>query len=155
MKQLQIDGKKAKQLYSTASPEWKATFEDTFGKEYFSQKITDRVKTFEDACEVLGVGPSYSFNSTDSKDEIAYKKLKIIIQALNEGWTPDWSNSNQKKWYPWMKWNGSGFGFSDSYCDYWATRTCVGSRLCFKSEELAIYAAKQFEAIYNDFLTLN
>jgi hypothetical protein len=152
MEVLKIDGKKAKKLYPTASPEWKATFEDTFGKEYFSQKITDRVKTFEDACEVLGIATSLS--GTDTKDEIAYKKLKIIIKALNEGWTPDWSNTNQRKWYPWMKWNGSGFGFSTSYCDRWAAVTTVGSCLCFKSEELAIYATKQFEAIYNDFLTL-
>ena len=55
--------------------------------------ITKRVKTYADACAVLGIEP---MNETVlaklgfTKDEIAYRKLKTIAEALNEGWRPDW-----------------------------------------------------------------
>lgn len=54
--------------------------------------ITKRVKTYADACAVLGIEP---MNETVlaklgfTKDEIAYRKLKTIAEALNEGWRPD------------------------------------------------------------------
>lgn len=114
--------------------------------------ITDRVKTFEDACNELNVFPT-SIRCTDTKDEIAYKKLKIICQALNEGWTPDWSDSSQPKYFPWFKYK-SGFGFSSAAYDSWGTHSAVGSRLCFETRDLAIYAGKQFQKEYNDFLSL-
>jgi hypothetical protein len=60
---------------------------DTFGEKFFHQKITDRVKIFEDACEVLGLFPNAVAQDDDTIDEAAYKKLKVIAKALNEGWT--------------------------------------------------------------------
>jgi hypothetical protein len=118
-------------------------------------KITDRIKTFEDAAQCID---PIEFVITcrrngDAPDEIAYKKLKIICRALNEGWTPDWSDSSQPKYFPWFKYN-SGFGFSITLCDYWYSATTVGSRLCFHSAELAEYAGKQFQKEYNEFLSL-
>lgn len=151
MQTLQLDKNKARSLYPSASAEFKTMLEDTFGKEFFSQKITDRVKTLNDACEVLGLNPSCVISSSDSKDEIAYKKLKVIIRALNEGWTPDWSNSNEYKYYPWFKMQG---GFVLYYVDYNFAATDVGSRLCFKNEDLALYAVKQFSDLYKDYFTI-
>lgn len=161
MATLIIKEEKAKELYPTASAEMKAIFEETYGKKTFFQKITDRVKTFNDACEVLGVdsGTTISMSSTDPiisnemKAAQAFIKLTIIAKALNEGWTPDWENTDEYKYWPYFKMK-SGFGFSGTYYAYWGTLTHVGSRLCFKTEELAKYAATQFESIYQDFLTL-
>lgn len=63
-----------------------------FGKEVFKQQnIMERVKTFEDACEVLGndnqaVIDYYAvLAKTETKDIVAYMKLRIIAEALNEG----------------------------------------------------------------------
>lgn len=67
--------------------------------------ITKRVKTYADACAVLGIEP---MNETVlaklgfTKDEITYRKLKTIAEALNEGWRPDWANSNEYKYWPWF-----------------------------------------------------
>lgn len=105
-------------------------------------KITERVKSFEDACEVLGYAIPKSMHVVD--------KLKVIAEALNEGWTADWNNSNQYKYVPYFKWNGTKF-VCNNY-SAWSSTTYVGSRLCFKDSSLALYAATQFEDLYNEFL---
>jgi hypothetical protein len=120
MQTLQIDKSKARKLYKNAAPEFKELLHETFGEKFFNEKITDRVKTFEDAYEIVGIRPQDITCTNDTKDELAYKKLKIIAQALNEGWTPDWSNSNERKWFPWFEYK-SGFGFSRAHYDYWRT----------------------------------
>jgi hypothetical protein len=152
MQTLQIDKSNARKLFPSASPEFKQMLLDTFGEKFFQQKITERVKTFQDACDALGIDPYSVIKSDDSKDEAAYKQLKIIASALNEGWMPDWNDANQAKWYPYFKM--SGFGFWYTLCVSWNSYTIVGSRLCFKSSDLAEYAGKQFLHTYQDFLTL-
>lgn len=107
-----------------------------------TQKITDRVKTFEDACEVLGIKEPYKVHPVD--------QLKTIATALNEGWTPDWQNSNQYKYVPYFRHDGTAcvyYGY-----DLWTASCNGGSRLCFKSAELAKYAGEQFIDLYNEFL---
>lgn len=126
------------------------------GKKANTQSITERVKTFEDACEVLGLDDvqiGVKGLDEDTKSIEAYAKLTIIARALNEGWKPDWSNTNESKYVPWFK-HKSGLGLSYFVCVLWSSHTNVGSRLCFKSRELAEYAGKQFEDIYRDYLTL-
>jgi hypothetical protein len=149
---LTISKEKAKRLYPEA-PEWlKKDLVDEFGIEFFKEEKYERIKTFKDACGVLNINPENVFTEYDTSDEIAYKKLKVIIQAINAGWTPDWNDDNQRKYYPWFNLS-SGFGFSSSacLCDY--ADASVGSRLCFESEEKCIYTTNQFLDIYKDFLT--
>jgi hypothetical protein len=76
-----------------------------------------------------------------------------IAKVLNEGWEPSWNNSNENKYYPWFKMN-SGSGLSCSGYDFVLSYTSVGSRLVFKSAELATYAGNQFLDIYSKFLTI-
>lgn len=151
---LKISRENAMKAFAQANGNNKQMLSNLFGAEVFSQKITDRVKTFEDACQVLGMHPKAPFTGGESKDEAAYIKLKTIARALNEGWTPDWTDSNQAKYWPYFDSYKPGVGFScyDYVC--WSTITYVGSRLCYKSAELAKYAGTQFLSIYNDFLTL-
>ena len=112
--------------------------------------ITKRVKTYADACAVLGIEP---MNETVlaklgfTNDEIAYR---------NEGWRPDWANSNEYKYWPWFVYNPASAGFSCANTDNAASSTNahVGSRLCYKTRELATYAGRQFEGLYNDFLLI-
>ncbi len=126
--------------------------------------ITDKVKTFEDACSVLGINPE-DFKITypekvnhHAKALAAHTKLIIIAEALNEGWVPDWSNREWDKWFPWFDFNDSSsssgrFSFYDSD-DRYSYSNC-GSRLCFKSEELADYAGKQFEDLYREYYVID
>ena len=142
--------------YEKATKTQQSVLIELFGEDFFEVKVTDRVKTFEDACEVVGISstiPDFShFRKKLRKSMAAHYKLMIIAEALNEGWEPDWNDKNQYKYYPWFEVLSSGFGFSDSGYGCDLTLTDVGSRLCFKSRELSTYAGKQFNDIYNDYL---
>jgi len=119
-------------------------------------KITDRVKTFEDACKMVGVdsGSDFFTNSYLRPHELAQRKIETIIRALNEEWEANWDDSSQYKYRPWFKRSSSGSGFSYLGYDFALAFSLVGSRLVFKSSELCVYAAKQFTEIYKEMFTL-
>lgn len=115
------------------------------------------IKTFEDACKALGIKTTLpvvkGLPAKHAEAIVAHYKLVTITEALNEGWQPDWNNHNEWKYHPWFnvkasakKTSGSGLSFHGA--DYWVSLTYVGSRLCFKSEELAEYAGKTFRKLY-------
>ena len=155
MKTLQIEEKKARELYKTASEELKKILEDTFGKDFLSEKVTDRVETYEDAMKETGRPdvPEFSELPEDIREYFkAQYKILVITEALNEGWKADWKDENQKKWVPWFEVSPSGFVFSDTYYRYSYPYAGYASRLCFKNEELAEYAGKQFVELYRSFI---
>ena len=145
--------------YNGADAKGKAMLAKLFPNIVLTGKITDRVKTLLDACDIVKPDSmmtalmSYTGTDPDMISASNYAKIVIIARALNEGWTPDWNNSNQYKYVPWFTYK-SGFGLSYDDYGYGHTATTVGSRLCFKTKELAEYAATQFADIYNDFLTI-
>jgi len=124
-----------------------------------SMKITDRIKTFEDACNETGVD-FYEFsisNKNTPKDEKAFKMLKIITKALNEGNEIRPSDENQTKYIPYFdmrKKVGSGFAYSD--CSSWYYHSDgLSARLFLYSKELAIYFGNQFEQIWYDYIMID
>lgn len=135
---------------------------DFYTDEQEYEEITDRVKSYTDACNVLGIEP---MNEQDMKeqgyrpDEIARRKLETITEALNEGWKPDWNNTNEYKYYPYFyieenaKAQGAA-GLSSAYTYSAAAHTTanVGSRLCFHDRETARYAGRTFTELYEQFL---
>jgi hypothetical protein len=135
-----------RQIYAGADKNGKALMEKLYSKAVLGD-VRTRITSFETACAELGVTVPI-FLCT--KDEEAHGKLKTITKALNEGWTPDWNDSDQCKYYPWFDFRGGRFVFRGVDCYY--TASLLGSRLCFRSRELAEYAGKQFEDLYNQFL---
>ena len=166
-----------------------ALFPDVFNKTketIDNRPVTERIKTFEDAIAALGENHpnviAYNcmvdVDEYDEPDILAYMKMRIVATALNEGWTPDWGNKNERKWYPWFyilteeeyndldddakcrvvgraHYNANAYGgLVYSSADYVSTysRTYGGSRLAFKSKELAEYAGKQFGELWATFL---
>lgn len=115
--------------------------------------IKSRIRNFDDVLKHHGIHPlSAALIFVGTPDEIAYKKLKLIVRSLNEGWEPNWNDSNERKYYPWFKMASGGFSYGD-YVNSWA-HSIVGSRLCFKSADLAKYAAETFTDIYKDFFII-
>ena len=77
-----------------------------------NRPVTERIKTFEDACNELGeenvLVQAYrtaefntSGNQNDVSDVVAYLKLRVIAAALNEGWEPQFMK-DEYRWYPWF-----------------------------------------------------
>lgn len=75
------------------------------------QDVTERIKTFADACRELGsdhpfvkaykgyVSHIHQHDMNDY-DLVAYLKLRIITAALNEDWEPQFTK-DERRWYFW------------------------------------------------------
>ena len=130
----------------------------------FNTELTmSLVKSYEDACRELGILPTYpkftQCAKIDRKAMIAYHQLTIIIRALNilpngKYWKPDFNNRNEYKWRIWWQVDKDGLGFSSANYSPSSTLTHIGSRLLFRSEELADYCAKQFEDLWSDYILM-
>lgn len=156
-----------------------------------NRPVTERIKTFEDACRELGENnvlvqayKTATFNTdgdhTDVCDVMAYLKLRIIVAALNEGWEPKFVKG-EYRWAPWFslltneeidkmddedkdevcRVVGRSNGYADAYgglvysdAGYASSNSSTygGSRLAFKTSELAEYAGKQFIEFYRDMM---
>lgn len=146
---LKIEKEKAKQIFKEAPESLREILISTFGADTFKLNVIDRIKTFADAYEAADEKTRDEFDQQIhpnlSEHIVARLKLILIAKVLRGEWEPDFSNSNQEKWFPWFKFSaGSGFGFSGSGCGYGRTLAAVGSRLCFPNEELSNYFGKQF-----------
>lgn len=136
------------------------SFDKVTGEVKLSPKpknILEVIKTFSDVLNHLGIDEEEFDENKDelTQDEIAYRQIKLIVKALNEGWVPDWTNSSETKYCPWFRMgSSSGSEFSFYVYDCWLAGSVVGSRLCFKSRELAEYAGKQFAEIYKKYMTI-
>lgn len=144
-----------------------------------NRPVTERIKTFEDACECIGIDAFTEEERYENlmPDEVAYQKLRIICSALNEGWQPKFTEG-EWRWYPWhwlysqdeindmsdnekserhLMMTGdyeteyAGFAFAVSDIAPSDTGASFGSRLCLKSEALADYCGKQFISLWADF----
>lgn len=186
---LNINKENVLNAYGSATDEQKAMLEIIFGKDTFKSKdITERIKTFEDACKELGSDHPLvlAYQNTnlrdaevanDNKDIIAYMKLRIIVAALNEGWEPQFI-PGEYRWSPYFVLYtkdeidemdektrarvvfrsdssavaGGGVSFAYSSSGSANVYAVIGSRLAFKTDDLAEYAGKQFIEIYADFM---
>lgn len=142
---------------------------DFYTEEQEYTDIRERVKTYADACEVLGIAEmdEKAFKACGFRpDEIARRKLETITEALNEGWRPDWNNTDEPKYYPWFyirphegkdaegKPYGAFAGLSYAFTATAAssTYTHFGSRLCFHERRTAAYAGDTFRDLYAQIL---
>ena len=139
----------AKILHNGASQERKLELEELF-PELKPISIRDRVKTYEDALEVLR-RDHFDENNLYPR-EIARRKLEIIVEALNEGWKPNLSNHKEHKWYCYFIGSYAGLRYSHAYLSPAYAAAHFGVRFCLKSKELADYTGVQFKDLYKEML---
>lgn len=147
--------------------------------------IMERIKTFEDALNELGRNHPLvcQYNNIDDVDFdlSAYLKLRIIVAALNEGWTPKFTE-DEYRYYPYFYLytkdevermnedekkdlvafggyanDGSlcGLGFVNTNNAFSFSAAHYGSRLALKTRELAEYCGKQFKELWFDYYVGN
>lgn len=139
--------------------------------------ITERIKSYEDACRVLG--KEVDDFSDEPKDIQAYKKLRIITEALNEDKEFPRFDDKETRWFPYFHtWtieevnrmtdseksrlcgtkvntvNGGIYVFVDSGSDhtFMGCLAAYGSHYAYKNRILSDYSAKQFAQLWYDFL---
>ena len=112
-----------------------------------------------------------------TEDFIAYLKLRIIVAALNEGWEPKFEKG-EYRYFPWFYLytkeqydelddeekgrcvlrsgsntsSNNGFVYCSANIDASHSNTYSGSRLAFRTRELAAYAGRQFIEDWADFM---
>lgn len=177
MSTININREEAHKAYAALSAEERAAVEKVLPRSILcSADIRDRVRTFPDACEVIGLGHEFVkayaatrfslHDLTDECDVLAYLRLRIIVCALNEGW-----DSRQD-----IDYKGFGPHYVAVESDYYenlsneekercvelapdidsmypyamvkATRVCYGNPLALRAPELAVYAGMQFAKEY-------
>lgn len=129
-------------------------FAETTGKETCVMEVKSTYSpvlgSYEEATAYLGGDAK-----NHQKALIALEKLIVIAEAWNkqDGFVPDFSNSNQYKYFPlFIKNSAGGFVCANTADTATTTYAYFGSRLCFKSEERAVHFGKQFIDLWNDFL---
>ena len=115
-----------------------------------------KIKSYEAACKALGLKPISdevfnAFQKEDRKTMAAYHKLAVITRAINEGWQPDWSNRDERKYEPYMYTNNAGLACASTYYTPSNAATFIGSRLCFRDYERATFAVETFGELYKDY----
>lgn len=168
---------KVLEAYEKANDYGKEILEEIFGKDAFSAIIKDKVKTFMDAVEILGRNNQTVKNYYDmeykkcNKDTIAFTKLKIITEALNEGWKPKYDimqggyytsfdiiteyeyerlNENEKKES--MVFNRPDDKVIFALVSSKLSVSCESYKLSLKSRDLAEYCGKQFMDIWIEYI---
>lgn len=128
--------------------------------------------------QYIGIS-SFGLDETNN-DIIAYLELRIMVAALNEGWKPEFVE-DECRWYPWFynitnerynemddderaevcrfvyrsSYNASASGglvYAYANVASSVSGTSNGSRLAFRTKELAEYAGKQFIELYRNFI---
>ena len=112
-----------------------------------------------------------------SEDMFAYLRLRIICAALNEGWEPEFTE-DEWRYHPWFylytqadlddmedsekkerrmidtgdyQTEYAGFGYAHSTYAPSNTSAYLGSRLCLRTSDLAVYCGKQFIQLWADY----
>lgn len=191
---------KTKTIQIEVPADKKAEWQEVGGKtalvmvdEKDNRPVTERIKTFEDACNELGEDnlmvrvyqtliaragkTELSLAKWMGKDVVAFLKLRIITEALNEGWHPKFTE-DEYRYYPWFyiytkeeydnfseeekrrcvgRANSLAIGYgglvySNASSASSFSFTSYGVRLAFSNRDLAEYAGRQFIDIWADFV---
>lgn len=155
MKQLKIDEKEALKLYKEASKEFKIVLENTFGKEYFNQDVTDKVYDINSLCEYLEIEEDELFifpKNTKNKHERMINACNIlpkIAKIYNEGIVLDWNNIDKYKYLPYLSFSGSGGAGVTS--GGWFYYLHDPGEFYYISNEKSLKAYKNFKSYFEDY----
>jgi len=145
---------KGKEVVLDATPEQEAILKASEEQDIISkinswewQDILNMAKPDQDELNLLtyeGKNP----RMIATKHEL---ELKILCDVVNEGWV--WQ-PGQKGWLPWFDLSSSGFRFGRSGYGGSGSRAAVGSRRCFKEQEISDACARKFPEVFKGIILI-
>lgn len=178
-KEIALSVNYVKDLYGRSNQVEQNLLEKMFGRSLFKpdEVLMERIKTFDGAYEelenhhlVLEFNELTTTTKNETRANLAFTKLKIIAKALNGDCNLD--VPNHARYYPrftvakmgtvnekiidantvWIKRNDVYFMFYDTVLSGDVISEGSNRYTCFRTEELARYAGKQFIDIYADLI---
>lgn len=117
-----------------------------------SSNIIDEIGDFKDILKHLKITEANlnlikNPKSLEDKCLNATKRIFCITRVYNQGWWPDFTNS-EYKYYPYKYFSGGRWA---SNCCYFGIDLSLAAGLYFKSSVLALDALEKFPDIYDDY----
>lgn len=100
------------------------------------------ILSFDEVCEQLGV--------EDNNQLSSFEKLKLISKVANQGWCPNWNNTDEAKYFPYFEYKEGVFSFYT--VAYRATFLTVPSALLYQSDDLAYFMGVYYFDLYEEYL---
>ena len=151
-KTIKLSEEKARELYKTATKEFKQLLEENFDKSVLNPNIIDRVEDFDSILEILEIedyqSPYKNPKTKEQKSINALDKLFLIAKVYNEGWIPNWKNSSEYKWFPYKYFSGGVFVLCSIV---WYLCLYSPSGVHLKNKELCEDLIKKFRDILEDY----
>jgi hypothetical protein len=150
-----ITFKEIAEIHHDALPVQRKVLEELFPKVFHDWRT---ITTLDDALRYHGLTESEVEVKVNNAPDGYQERLQttiyldLICDAIRGNDAPiDYSNSDQKKWCPWFQYGAAagGFGFQRTNYHYAFTRTRVGARRSFLSEEKARFFGETFIDLIN------
>lgn len=110
----------------------------------------------EDAFKRLGMDPAVMPDLSKLPERFGFLAvvfiLAVICEAVNDKWKADYSNHNQRKYFPWGLVSSVGLDFSHSYYYCGFAAAGVGFPLVLENPEKAKYVFEQFPDLWKAWL---
>ena len=100
------------------------------------------ILSFDEVCEQLGVENNNHLSS--------FEKLKLISKVANQGWYPNWKDTNEHKYFAHFEYKEGVFSFYG--VGYNTTGVYVPSTLLCQSDDLAYFMGVYYFDLYEDYL---
>ena len=109
---VKISLEKAREWYNSGNKSLKEVALQAFKESELIVKIWENIKTFEDACEVLGIHPKNVDLINNPHLQNMYK-LQVVRRALNVGWKP--KLHTETIYCPWIRYYPKNSKYNSSY----------------------------------------
>lgn len=147
-KTINIDTKSFIEFYESCTPKVRDSLKGLFNP-IIMEYLIYSIKTYEDA-SLRTLGKVMEFDSSLDKRAQASMKLRVISEALNDGWEPV-----DIFYYPTFFIEGGVFKFREIKIGNINTPNTEfpnnSPEFCFRDRELADYASKAFMDLWKDF----
>lgn len=113
------------------------------------------IENYSDVCRILGIrelteASLHQIPMNQRRKLLAAHKIMNIAKLFNGDWKIDWSDMDQRKWYPYFDYKeGHCWCFLYSDCQYGCSYAQVAF---FKDEQTSNHCGELFIEIYRDFL---